>query len=146
MKARNVHRPQNNVYDQKNIILFDGICNLCNRSVQFIIRNDPDARFKFATLQSARGQTLLQAHPLVNNSSATVVYFKEGKAYVKSTAVLQVFKTLGWPFKILYVCMIIPKPVRDFLYDLVAKWRYQIFGKRIICMVPTKEIQSRFIE
>lgn len=129
-----------------HILLFDGICNLCNRSVQFIIRNDPDALFKFATLQSAKGQALLQKYHLVNNSSETVVYLTEEKVYVKSTAALQVLKTLGWPWKILYVCIIIPKPVRDFVYDLVARWRYRFFGKRNTCMVPTMEIQNRFIE
>lgn len=145
MKARNVHTPQNNVCTQKNVILYDGVCNLCNNTVHFIIRNDPEAHFKFASLQGVKGIELLQKYHLVNNTTGTIVYIKDGRAYVKSTAAFLVLKSLGWPWKILYVCIIIPKPIRDFMYDLVAKSRYRIFGKRNTCMIPTKEIQNRFI-
>lgn len=129
-----------------NIILFDGICHLCNGTVAFIIRNDPDARFKFSALQSTHGQALLQSHQLVNNTTKTVVYLKEGKVYMKSTAALEVMKALGWPWKVMYVFIVIPKPIRDFMYDLIARWRYRIFGKRNTCTIPTKKIQNRFIK
>jgi predicted DCC family thiol-disulfide oxidoreductase YuxK len=129
-----------------NIILFDGVCNLCNGTVKFILRNDRKAVFKFAPLQSPIIQQLLKKHGLLNNTADTFVYFKEGVACIKSKAVLEVLKTLGWPWKAGYLFIIIPRPVRDFIYDLIARSRYRIFGKMDSCMVPLPEYKSRFIE
>jgi len=129
-----------------HIILFDGFCNLCSGTVKFIIRNDRKAVFKFAALQSPVIQQLLKKHGLLNNTADTFVYFKEGVVLIKSKAALEVLKTLGWPWKAGYLFIIIPRPVRDFVYDLIAKYRYRIFGKRNTCMIPTAEIRNRFID
>lgn len=129
-----------------HIILFDGFCNLCSGTVKFIIRNDRKAVFKFAALQSPVIQQLLKKHGLLNNKADTFVYFKEGVVYIKSKAALEVLKTLEWPWKAGYLFIIVPRSVRDFLYDLIAKHRYRIFGKRSKCMIPTTEIQNRFID
>ena len=132
-------------HPKQNILLFDGICNLCNRTVQFIIKNDPDNRFKFAALQYVKSHQLLQAYQLVNNQTDTVVYIKDGEVFLKSSAALELMKELGWPWKILYTFMIIPKPIRDFVYDQIAKRRYRFFGKRDTCMIPTIEIKDKFL-
>lgn len=129
-----------------DIILFDGFCHLCSGAVKFIIKNDRRAVFKFAALQSPVIQQLLKKHGLLNNTADTVVYFKEGKVYTKSTAALEVLKAMGWPWKVMYVFIVIPQPIRDFMYDLVARWRYRMFGKRNTCMTPTTNIRNRFIE
>ena len=129
-----------------HIILFDGFCNLCSGTVKFIIRNDRKAVFKFAALQSPVIQQLLKKHGLLNNTADTFVYFKEGVVLIKSKAALEVLKTLGWPWKAGYLFIIIPRPVRDFFYDLIARSRYSLFGKKDSCMVPKPEHKSRFIE
>lgn len=129
-----------------NIILFDGFCNLCSGVVKFILRNDRKAVFKFAALQSPVIQQLLKKHALLNNSADTFVYFKEGVVYIKSKAALEVLKTLGWPWKVCYLFIIIPRPVSDFIYDLIARSRYRIFGKNDSCMVPKPEYRNRFID
>ncbi len=129
-----------------DIILFDGICNACCGAVKFIIRNDRKAVFKFAALQSPLIQKLLKKQGLLNNKADTFVYFKEGVAYIKSKAALEVLKTLGWPWKAGYLFIIVPRPVRDFIYDLIARSRYRIFGKMDSCMVAQPENKSRFIE
>jgi predicted DCC family thiol-disulfide oxidoreductase YuxK len=129
-----------------NIILFDGFCNLCSGTVKFIIRNDRKAVFKFAALQSPVIQQLFKKHGLLNNSADTFVYFKEGVVHIKSKAALEVLKTLGWPWKTAYLLIVIPKPFRDFIYDLIARSRYRIFGKKDVCMVPLPEYKNRFIK
>lgn len=137
--------PNYKEYAEQHLILFDGICNLCNRSVSFIIRNDPDAKFKFAALQHAKGRDFLQHHQFVNNPSESVVYIRNGREYAKSSAFLEIVKELGWPWKIFYIFKVIPLQVRDYLYDHIAKRRYRIFGKRNTCMIPTRDVQDRFI-
>jgi len=127
------------------IILFDGMCNLCNGAVQFVIKHDPAGKFKFAALQSESGQALLRQTGLSQTEFDTFVYFKEDRYVVKSTAVLQLLRELGGGWKLLYVLMVIPRPLRDFVYDRIAQSRFKIFGRRANCMVPTPELQSRFI-
>ena len=128
------------------LILFDGICNLCNRSVLFVISHDPVARFSFASLQSDAGQRILSRFGLPVGDFDSFVYIKDGKVYSRSTAALHVLKDLGGLWEITYVFIIIPSPLRDFIYDLIAKYRYLIFGKRDSCMVPTPDLIKRFIE
>ena len=129
-----------------NIILFDGFCNLCSGVVKFIIRNDRGLVFKFAAIQSPMIQQLLKKHGMLNNTADTFVYFKEGVVYIKSKAALELLKTLGWPWKAGYFFIIIPRPVRDFMYDLIARSRYRLFGKKDSCMVSLPEYKNRFIE
>lgn len=124
------------------IILFDGICNFCDASVQFIMRRDNGA-FKFASLQSDIGQELVTRHKLQGIDS--LVLIEEDKAYTKSTAALRIAKRLKGLWSVLYIGIIIPKPLRDPLYDLFAKNRYRLFGKKDACMLPTKEERARFL-
>lgn len=132
--------------DNQHILLFDGVCNLCNRIVKFTIKRDPKGKFKFASLQSASGKALLKQFNLPLNNFDSFVYITNNKYYRKSSAGLHVLKDLGGIWKLFYVFMIIPKPIRDFLYNLIAKTRYKIFGKRDTCMIPTPDIKKRFLE
>lgn len=124
------------------IILFDGICNFCDASVQFIMKRDNGA-FKFASLQSDIGQELVARHKLQGIDS--IVLIEEDKAYTRSTAALRIAKRLKGLWSFLYIGIIIPKPLRDPLYDLFAKNRYNWFGKKDACMLPTKEQRARFL-
>ena len=129
----------------ENILLFDGVCNLCNGLVLFIIKRDKAGRFKFASLQSDNGEQLLNRFGLNTNKLTSLVLIMGDKYFLKSTAVLKLLKELGGIWKTFYIFIIIPRPVRDFIYDLIAGSRYKIFGKRDECMVPTPELQSRFL-
>lgn len=129
----------------EHIILFDGVCHFCNRSVQFIIKRDATAIFKFASLQSDIGQALLNKHHLPNDLDSFVL-IRGNKTYTKSTAALQVARHLKGPWKALYPLLIIPKPIRDFLYHLIAKNRYKWFGKKDSCQLPSQGIRDRFLE
>ncbi|PYV92606.1 MAG: thiol-disulfide oxidoreductase DCC [Acidobacteria bacterium] len=130
---------------QTSIILFDGVCNLCNNSVNFIISRDPHKHFKFAALQSLAGQRLLQENDLHPRQLETFILIEEGQVYSRSSAALQVAKRLNKPWPLLYVCKLMPVPIRDRIYNLVAKHRYRLFGKRETCMVPTSDVKERFI-
>lgn len=128
------------------IILFDGVCNLCNRFVQFIIIRDPNARFKFASIQSESGQSILHKLNMSKSNFDSIVYFKENKYFVKSSAGLQILKDLGGPWQLFYVFILVPQFIRDLIYNFIAKKRYKLFGKRDTCMIPTPEIKQRFLE
>jgi len=132
--------------EHKHIILFDGICNLCNSSVQFVIRNDKKALFKFASLQSAAGQLLLQNGNLSSQKLDSFVLISEGHYYIKSTAALKVLKLLGGPWAALYIFILVPSPIRDAVYDFISKNRYRWFGKRAECMLPSPELKQRFLD
>lgn len=131
---------------ESNILLFDGVCNLCNRIVQFTIKRDSKGKFRFASLQSESGQELLKKFNLPTEDFDSFVFIQGDKHYTKSSAGLRVLKELGRGWKLFYVLMIIPKPIRDFFYGLVAKSRYRMFGKRDTCMVPTPELNERFLK
>ena len=126
---------------ETHILLFDGVCNLCISIVQFIIKRDPKGKFKFASLQSESGQALLKKFELPTNDIDSIVFIDGDKYYLKSSAGLHVLKELGGVWKLFYVFIIIPGPLRDFMYNTIAKTRYRIFGKRDTCMVPTTEIK-----
>jgi predicted DCC family thiol-disulfide oxidoreductase YuxK len=129
----------------KNIVLFDGICNLCNGLVRFIIKRDRTGKFKFASLQSTIGQQWLMKFGLAKNEFESFVLIRDGKYYVKSDAALSMLVGLGGIWKAFYVFKLLPRPVRDFIYSLIAKSRYRIFGRRDVCMIPTPELQERFL-
>jgi predicted DCC family thiol-disulfide oxidoreductase YuxK len=126
------------------ILFFDGVCNLCNRSVQFVIKRDAKAKFRFASLQSESGQALLQKFRLPLNDFSSFVLIKGDTCYLRSTAGLHVLKELGGGWKLFYALIIIPRPLRDIIYSLVARTRYKVFGKCDTCMVPTPEQRDRF--
>lgn len=132
------------IYKQP-IVLFDGVCNLCNASVQFIISHDKTNKFLFTSLQSEKGQELLRGFNLPLNDFDTFVLVENGHCYTKSTAALRVLRLLGGKWRFFYGCIIIPKPLRDLVYSIVAKNRYKIWGKQESCWLPTPELQKRFL-
>ena len=127
------------------IILFDGVCNLCNNSVLFIIKRDKNNYFKFASIQSEFGQNFIHKYQLPEHKLDTLFLFEDHKILTKSTAVFKIAKHLNGFSKYLYYCIYIPKFLRDAIYDIVAKNRYQWFGKYNKCMTPTKEIKNKFL-
>jgi predicted DCC family thiol-disulfide oxidoreductase YuxK len=130
-----------------SILLFDGVCNLCNRVVLFVIKRDAGAKFRFAALQSEAGQRLLKKFKLPLNDFDSFVLIIGEKYYLRSTAGLHVFKELGGSWKLIYYLLIIfPVPLRDLVYRFVAKTRYRIFGRKDSCMIPSPGIKERFLE
>lgn len=127
------------------IILFDGVCNFCNGLVNFIIERDHKNHFKFAPLQSETGQKLLGEYGIDKTETDSVVLIENRKAYTHSTAALRIAKNLGGAWSALYAFIVVPKCVRDFFYKLFAKNRYKLFGKKDACMMPTPEIQQKFL-
>ncbi len=128
------------------ILLFDGVCNLCNRSVQFVIRHDAAERFRFAALQSNFGKELLEKHGLSPNDLDTVVLIHKGRAATRSDAALKVLHLLGWPWSMAAVFLMLPKGIRDAVYRQIARNRYRWFGQQEQCMIPTPELTSRFLD
>ncbi|MBS1578954.1 MAG: thiol-disulfide oxidoreductase DCC family protein [Bacteroidetes bacterium] len=127
------------------VILFDGVCNLCSSSVQFIIKHDKKKIFRFASLQSAYAASVLQQYNLSANNFNSFVLLKEEKAFTKSTAALMVVKQLNGLVKLLYCFIIIPPFIRNAVYTFIANNRYKWFGKKEVCWLPTKELKSLFI-
>ncbi|CAN5648749.1 thiol-disulfide oxidoreductase DCC family protein [soil metagenome] len=128
------------------VILFDGVCTLCNRSVQFIIRRDADGYFNFASLQSSAGRRLIQRHGLDQDQADSVILVEGGRAYGRSDAALRIVRNLGGVWPVMTVFRIVPRSVRDRLYDWIASNRYRWFGRREECMIPTPELRRRFLE
>lgn len=128
------------------ILLFDGVCNLCDFSVQFIIPRDSRGELRFGSLQGEAGQALLRKFGLRMDAMPFMVLVEGEKHYVASTAALRVIKRMDRPWRWLYALILVPRPLRDFAYGLLARNRYRILGKRQECMIPTPEIRTRFIE
>ena len=131
--------------ESPNIVIFDGVCNLCNWSVQFIIKRDPKAVFKFASLQSEFGTAVAQKYRLSSENPESVLLLKDGELLSKSSAVLAITAELNGIWKFLAVFRFLPQGIRDRIYDWIANNRYQCFGKRDECMTPTEETKTRFI-
>lgn len=129
----------------QSIVLFDGVCNFCNGSVNFIIEHDSRNRFKFAPLQSEIAQKLLQQHGLSDPDLDSVVLIEDGTTFVRSTAALKIAQNLdGW-WSRFSVFLVVPVGMRDFFYRLFAKFRYRMFGKTEACLMPTPELRARFL-
>lgn len=130
----------------KRVIFFDGVCNLCNHSVQFIIRRDKKNQFLFAPLQSDLGQQFTQERRIDMSATDSIILYDPGVAYyVKSSAALKIGQSFGGGWKLLSLFEWIPSRIRDFFYDIVAKNRYRWFGKQENCMVPTPELKAKFV-
>jgi predicted DCC family thiol-disulfide oxidoreductase YuxK len=127
------------------VLLFDGVCNLCNSSVQFIIERDPDARFRFASLQSEEGQVVLSRFENRPSDLSSVVLIQDDQLYARSEAALLVARQLGGGWSLLYAFIVVPRPIRDAVYDWIARNRYRWFGKKDACMIPSPDLQSRFL-
>lgn len=127
------------------VLLFDGVCNLCNGAVQFVIKNDPEGHIKFAALQSQTGQKILKEAGMDARHFTSLVWVEEGKISTKSTAALHVARYLKW-WRWASIFFIVPRPLRDIVYDVIARNRYRLWGKKESCMLPTAELKSRFLE
>jgi predicted DCC family thiol-disulfide oxidoreductase YuxK len=144
--------------DEHPLLLFDGVCNLCNRTVQFVIRHDRKGTFRFATLQGEAARKALSVIPPgagvhlpegtspSDPSSGSVILLHRGVVYQRSSAVLKVFQLLGGAWKVLAFFYIVPRPVRDGVYEWIARNRYRWFGRKDECMVPTPELGNRFLD
>jgi predicted DCC family thiol-disulfide oxidoreductase YuxK len=133
------------VTTEKSIILFDGVCNLCSGAVQFILKRDHKKNFVFASLQSEIGKTLLSKYK-VDTSVETIILLQDDKYFSQSTAALEIARQLsgGWP--LLYAFVIIPRFIRDGIYDWISRNRYRFFGKKDACMIPSPEWKNRFLD
>ena len=127
------------------VVLFDGVCNFCNGMVNFLIRQDKKGIFRFAALQSETGQKLLEQHHLPKTDFDSFVLIENGKVYTSSTAGLRLYGKLPWYWKWTQLFWIIPRPLRNAVYALIARNRYRWFGKKEQCMLPTPDVRSRFL-
>ena len=138
------------------VVLFDGVCNFCDSSVNFIIDHDREGYFKFAPLQSDEGRRLANEFGFSSAVGETepasdlipidsVILVEDGKAYTHSTAALKIIRRLGAPWSLLYAFIAVPTGVRDYFYKLFARYRYRIFGKKDQCMLPSPEVRARFL-
>jgi predicted DCC family thiol-disulfide oxidoreductase YuxK len=128
------------------VILFDGVCNLCSASVQYVIKHDPKKIFRFASLQSSFAQKILSNHNLPLNTYHSFILFENNKIYTRSTAALMVAKRLNGFVKMLAAFIIIPKFIRDGVYNIIAKKRYKWFGRKNECWIPTPELKNLFLD
>ena len=128
----------------RSIVLFDGVCNFCSDSVNFIIRHDTSNKFVFAPLQSEKGLELRAKYGIEDNIDS-IVLIEDDRAFTRSTGALRIAKRLGGIWAVAYALIIIPRPIRDYFYELFAKYRYRWFGKKDECMLPTPEIRARFL-
>lgn len=127
------------------IVLFDGVCNICDASMNWIMARDPGARFRFAPLQSSVGGTLQRGHGLDPAELGTLVLIDGRRVYRKSGAVLRVLRRLRWPYPLLFALIAVPPFLRDAVYGWFARRRYGWFGRKDECMVPSAEVRDRFL-
>src|SRR4030095_10350190 len=135
-----------NEVSEHPVILFDGVCNLCTGSVQYVIKHDPKRIFRFASLQSNFGEKVLRQYNLPVDTFNSFLLLNKDRIYTRSTAALLVARRLKGISKLLYGFIIIPKFIRDWVYDLIAKHRYKWFGKKNECWIPTPELKALFME
>jgi len=131
--------------NQNPIVLFDGVCNLCNGTVKFALKQDKKAILRFASLQSEAGKVIMRKYGMDENQLNTFVFVQDDKLFTRSTAALKMFRSFGGLWVLLYVLIIIPKPIRDAVYNFIASNRYRWFGKEEACMIPSPEVRARFL-
>jgi predicted DCC family thiol-disulfide oxidoreductase YuxK len=127
-----------------HVVLFDGVCNFCNAAVNWIIAHDPEAKFKFAPLQSEFGEETRRKFGIGDNVDS-IILIENGHAYMHSSAALRVARTLGGIWSLGYAGIIVPRPIRDWFYKYFAANRYRWFGKQDACMLPTPAVRERFV-
>lgn len=138
--------PPGNGDPDHRIVLYDGICNLCNASVRFIIKRDPDGLYRFAHLQSSTGNDLARRYGIDPAVTDTFVLIAHDRASIKSDAWLSILESLGGIWRAARALRVIPRPVRDAVYDLVGRMRYRVFGKTAYCQTPTPDAATRFLD
>jgi predicted DCC family thiol-disulfide oxidoreductase YuxK len=138
--------PTSTIPLDKPILLFDGVCNFCNSSVQTLISMDKSSHFRLASLQSEVGQTLLKKFNLPTKELNTVVLIDKNKVYLRSDVPLEVMRQLGSAWQIFYIFKIVPRFLRDAVYNFIASNRYRWFGKEEACMIPSAEVRQRFLD
>jgi predicted DCC family thiol-disulfide oxidoreductase YuxK len=131
------------------VLLYDGVCGLCNKAVQTVLKHDRRGEMRFAALQSEYGRAVLGRHPELEGTDS-VVFVERGpggeRVHVRSAAALRVAAYLGGPWQLFRAARLIPAPVRDFFYNLVARYRYRFFGKHDTCLLPPPEARARFMD
>jgi len=138
-------RNMNNPYQWQKIVFFDGVCVLCNRAVDFLLKKDHKERLKFASLQSDNAIAFLQQLQNQPVKEDTIIFYDEGRFFMKSTAVLKIAGYLGLPYSVFAMFLIIPRPWRDGIYDIIARNRVKWFGTREKCRIPDQETSGRII-
>jgi predicted DCC family thiol-disulfide oxidoreductase YuxK len=128
-----------------NLVLFDGVCNFCTASVQFIIRHDRQAVFRFASIQSELGREMYRCHGLDPADIQTFLVLSGGRALVRSDAAIEVASRFGGALRLLAVFRLVPQALRDWIYSIIARNRYRWFGRTGACMIPTPELRERFL-
>lgn len=129
----------------QSVILFDGVCNFCNSTVTFVIKRDRESVFKFAALQTDAAKILLERQERVGGNLSSIVLVEHEKVFTRSTAILRICRHLPGMWPGLYGFLIVPKFIRDSVYNWIAKNRYKWFGKKNSCMIPSPEIKARFL-
>ncbi|MEO8573336.1 MAG: thiol-disulfide oxidoreductase DCC family protein [Pyrinomonadaceae bacterium] len=138
------------------VVLFDGVCNFCDASVNFVIERDPEGYFKFAPLQSEAGTKLANEYGLPSETTGiqpadylipidSVILIEDGRAFTHSTGALRIARRLNGIWPVFYALIVVPKPIRDFFYRLFAKYRYRVFGRKDQCMLPSPQVRQRFL-
>lgn len=132
--------------DKKSgVVIFDGVCNLCNGAVNFIIQRDPEARFLFTPNQSELARQLARRHNIQESLDETIVLIQANKCYYRTDAALEIASQLTGGWRLLRILRVIPTGLRDWVYGIVAGHRYDWFGRRDVCMTPTDDVSSRFV-
>ena len=126
-------------------ILFDGVCNLCNGFVQFVIKRDPKGGFRFGALSSEPARQVLKDAGIHESIPDSIVLVQDGQVYFRSDAPLRIVRGLAFPWPLFAVYAMVPREIRDRVYDFIAAHRYRWFGRRDVCMVPTPELKNRFV-
>ena len=129
----------------RTLVLFDGVCVLCNGFVDFLLPRDPNGELTFGALQSEAGKQALRDAGLPDAMPETVIVIDDGRVYQESTAVLRVFRRLGWPWRALAWLRVVPRPLRDVVYRFIAKRRYRLTGRRDSCRIPSPTERARFL-
>jgi predicted DCC family thiol-disulfide oxidoreductase YuxK len=128
------------------IVVFDGVCNFCEGAVNFILRHEAGAQLTFVPLQTSTGARMLRELGFDPEDAKTFVFVEDGKAYARSAAALRLARHLRWPLRALTALWIVPRPLRDYGYNLIAAHRYRWFGRKERCMIPTEGVRSRFVQ
>jgi predicted DCC family thiol-disulfide oxidoreductase YuxK len=129
-----------------NLVFFDGVCNLCNSTVQFLLKIDKHQRLQFGSLQGETAKKILPAYQISTEKLTSIIFIHNDKAYTESTAVIEIFHVIGGSWSIMYIFKIIPAFIRNGFYRLIARYRYQWFGKKKQCLIPSSSLKSRFLD